>query len=260
MKYFVVSDVHGFYTLFMDAITKAGFDENNPNHKLIICGDLLDRGNEPKLMEAYIIRLLEKDKLIFIKGNHEVLMGAMVDDLMKRNASAYDLVASVHAYNGTLRTAMDLTDTTYTDIIDFPRYFASLIQDTPYYIQCVLSKQMFFETEHYIFTHAWIPTEIGWNGKERIVPNWRDLDADSPLWSQAIWVNGMEKAYKGLTVPDKTIVCGHWSTSWGHYWIHNNGKESGKGGVYEPYYDKGIIAIDGCIPVSKKVNCIMIED
>ena len=30
--------------------------------------------------------------------------------------------------------------------------------------------------------------------------------------------------------------------------------------VYEPYYDDGIIAIDGCTVSSGIVNCIVIED
>ena len=43
MKYFVVSDVHGFYTELKVALDKNGFDINDNNHKLIICGDLMDR-------------------------------------------------------------------------------------------------------------------------------------------------------------------------------------------------------------------------
>lgn len=45
-KYFICSDVHGFYTEWMKALKEAGFDIENPNHKIIHCGDLLDRGEE----------------------------------------------------------------------------------------------------------------------------------------------------------------------------------------------------------------------
>ena len=29
---------------------------------------------------------------------------------------------------------------------------------------------------------------------------------------------------------------------------------------FTPYYGDGIIALDACTPVSKKVNCIVVED
>ena len=43
-KFFVVSDIHGFYDIFIDALDKAGFDKNNEEHYLICCGDYFDRG------------------------------------------------------------------------------------------------------------------------------------------------------------------------------------------------------------------------
>ena len=48
MKYFAVSDCHGFYSNLMFALKNAGFDINNPEHILIVCGDLFDRGEQPK--------------------------------------------------------------------------------------------------------------------------------------------------------------------------------------------------------------------
>ena len=37
MKYFVVSDVHSAYTPLMNALIKEGFDQNNCEHKVIVC-------------------------------------------------------------------------------------------------------------------------------------------------------------------------------------------------------------------------------
>ena len=45
MKFFVVSDIHGFYNELIKAVSSAGFDKNNKNHTLIICGDLFDYSN-----------------------------------------------------------------------------------------------------------------------------------------------------------------------------------------------------------------------
>ena len=42
--YFVVSDVHSFWDPFEAALTASGFEKDNKNHKLIVCGDMFDRG------------------------------------------------------------------------------------------------------------------------------------------------------------------------------------------------------------------------
>ena len=40
MKYYVVSDVHGFYTPLVSALKEKGFFDDKEPHKLIVCGDL----------------------------------------------------------------------------------------------------------------------------------------------------------------------------------------------------------------------------
>ena len=79
MKYFVSADIHGFYDEWMLALREKGFDVNNPNHKIIVCGDIFDRGKQPKQVIDFI--LSHKDKIILIRGNHEDLM----EDMIKRN-------------------------------------------------------------------------------------------------------------------------------------------------------------------------------
>lgn len=73
MKYFVTADSHGFFSLMHNTLLEKGFDEDNPNHKLIVCGNLMDRGKEARKMQEYILSLLEKDKAILVRGNHEDL-------------------------------------------------------------------------------------------------------------------------------------------------------------------------------------------
>ena len=66
-KYFVGSDIHSFYTPFIKELNKKGFDLNNEEHILIICGDLFDRGSESlKLYE--FIKSLPKERRILIRG------------------------------------------------------------------------------------------------------------------------------------------------------------------------------------------------
>ena len=73
MKYFVITDIHSFYYEMISALEKSGFEYNNPNHVLISCGDLLDRGNNTIDVLRYI-NGLPKERKILVKGNHEELL------------------------------------------------------------------------------------------------------------------------------------------------------------------------------------------
>ena len=120
----------------------------------------------------------------------------------------------------------------------------------------------YFETKNHIFVHGWIPCDaLGYGGRADTFyykENWREVDATE--WNYARWYNGMEAARQGVIEPDKTIVCGHWHCSYGHAKIEGNGEERGDNADYSPYYGKGVIALDACTVLSKKVNCIVIDD
>lgn len=77
MKYFVSSDIHGFFDEWQNALKEKGFDLNNPEHKIILCGDLFDRGSQPKEIIDFVLK--HKVKVILIRGNHEDLMEQMIE-------------------------------------------------------------------------------------------------------------------------------------------------------------------------------------
>ena len=83
MKYFVSADIHGFYNEWISALNENGFDVNNPDHKIIVCGDLFDRGTQAKKLQAFVIELLIKGKIILVKGNHEDLVVELIDNYPK---------------------------------------------------------------------------------------------------------------------------------------------------------------------------------
>ena len=62
MKYYVTADIHGFFDEFKIALEETGFFTDTEPHKLIICGDLFDRGKQALELENFIIDLIEKDK------------------------------------------------------------------------------------------------------------------------------------------------------------------------------------------------------
>lgn len=83
MRYYVVTDVHGFYSELQVALMEKGFYEDKEPHKLVVCGDLLDRGGEALKVQAFILELSKKDEVIIISGNHEDLFVDLIDNIDK---------------------------------------------------------------------------------------------------------------------------------------------------------------------------------
>ena len=111
MKYYVVADVHGFCSILKDSLKEKGFFDDEEPHKLIICGDLFDRGSEAVELQNFILELIEKDEVILIKGNHEELL---VDMLNSWHRASY--LESHHNSNGTVDTVLQLTDSKSLEI------------------------------------------------------------------------------------------------------------------------------------------------
>lgn len=102
MRYYVVSDIHGFHSQLIAALNQAGFFADQQPHKLVVLGDLFDRGKEAKELEAFISDLMDKDLVILIRGNHEDLYENLV-------TVDKGIGLSHHISNGTYDTALQLS-------------------------------------------------------------------------------------------------------------------------------------------------------
>ena len=257
MRYYVTADVHGYFSELKTALTQIGFFDDNEPHKLIICGNIYDRGSEPLQLQGFILELLSKDEIILIKGNHDDLALELLHNWTKESYLQY-----FHRTNGTIDTVCRLTGFTVKDMYSDPEEVRKAFRQNDYIQKIIPSMLDYFETEHYIFTHGWIPcTPIRITSDKNeyvMIEDWRN--AESKAWDKARWINGMEAAHSGVIENNKTIVCGHWHCSFGHSRYENDGGEFDNNPNFNPYYAKGIIALDACTPVSKKVNCIIIED
>ena len=243
MQYFVVADIHGFFDELMTALKGRQFDENNPNHKLIICGDLLDRGKQANEIQKYVLDLLKKDKVILIRGNHEDLLLDCIREFEEPRYISYH-----HHSNGTVDTICQLTGLDFYDATYLGYRTARLAIKSPFVMNVMPKMKDYFETKNHIFVHGWIPATNKYN------PDWRNASKEE--WDDARWQNGIEYAVKHKVIePNKTIVCGHWHCSYGHEHYGDGDKNN-----FSPYYNTGIIAIDGCTALTKKVNCIVIDD
>lgn len=260
MKYYVVADVHGYYTYLMRALTEAGFFAETKPCKLIVCGDLLDRGAEARETVDFMLRLLAEDRLIYVLGNHEELLVQCLQEISR--GGVYEIAAGLshHSHNKTWDTL--LSGLSEDEACRAPGELVRRVVQSPLYRKLLPVCVDYFETPRYIFAHGWLPCRAeGCKPHIRYSydPEWRD--ADETGWRQARWYNGMELACRHrVTEGGKTVVCGHWHTSYGHAKLHGVGSEWGADADFSPFSDEGILAIDGCAASSGRINCVVIED
>lgn len=257
MKYYVVADVHGFYSSLIDSLKEKGYFVDKEPHKLIVCGDLFDRGEEAIKLQQFIVDLINKDEIILIRGNHEDLLLAMMNEWNKKS-----YLQNHHKSNGTLSTVFQITGCNSLDLLRKPDEVYRKLKETDFYKTIIPKMQNYFETNKFIFVHGWIPCEVvrinRYAQNYFQISDWRN--ADNEAWNYARWINGMQAAKSGVIEKDKTIVCGHWNCSYGHFYYEGKGSEYDSDADYSPYFSNGIIAIDACTTVSKKVNCLIVED
>lgn len=251
MRYYVTADVHSFFTQMAAALERAGYFADTTPHKLVILGDLFDRGQEAKELQSFVLDLMKRDEIILVRGNHEDLF---VDLATTDHGLAYDH----HISNGTFDTALQLTG--YNPVMAWARNcdFADAAQGTPLYRKIIPSMLDYYESSKYIFVHGWIPCIRERDGSFRFVSEWRT--AGKQEWMKARWYNGMAAAAQGMTEEGKTILCGHWHTSFGHSRLEGKGSEFGADADFSPYYGSGVIALDACTGHSGVVNCVVLED
>jgi serine/threonine protein phosphatase 1 len=243
-KLFVVSDVHSYYDEMKKALDDAGFDPKNENHWLISCGDALDRGPKSQEVVDYLMSL---PRCILIKGNHDLLI---MDCINRGYPQKYD-----HS-NGTFRSVIDLAP--------YAKTFGEACMVAYEKVKPFIDRMVnYFETENYIFVHSFVPLKnldglpmhYTKNRKFAINPDWRHAHASD--WEASMWGNPFELAEQGL-LPDKTLVFGHWHTSWPRH-KYEGKPEFGEGADFGIYYGDGYIGIDAMTALSNKVNVLIID-
>ncbi len=238
-KLFVVADVHSFYEEMIKALSEQGFDRDNPDHIFVSLGDLFDCGPAP-LECLDFVNSFPTERKILIRGNHEDLL----EECLAREAFfAHDI------HNGTMDTVYALSGGYELYKKDVHSFFRS-VKENPQLIEYLSSLRDYAEIGDYIFVHGWIPSRKKAPGRD-----WHVGD-----WKRARWYNGMEKWKVGARLPGKTILCGHWHTSWGHSVLEKHGTEFGEKADFSPFIAPGIIALDACTVYSHQVNCFVITN
>lgn len=263
MRYYVVSDVHAHLYELQMVLEENGFYDDKLPHKLILCGDMMDRGIETIETECFMYDLMSKDELIFIRGNHEDLMVDLVNNFPCyipeiRRGKCH------HVSNGTFESAVRLSGMTQIEALTTPELFQSKVMESVFWRELLPFSVNYFETERYIFVHGYIPCyqykKHFWGCKKYVYDSeWRD--APDSEWQYARWQNGMLLSEKHQVIEEgKIIVCGHYNASYGHSKIERKGREWGKEADHTIFYGKNVIGLDAVTAYTGQVNCLVIED
>jgi hypothetical protein len=252
MKYFVVSDVHSFFYKMMAALEEHGFDKDNPEHILCVCGDLFDRGDESQQLFEFVKGLAAQGRLIYVKGNHEDLLQECVKEIY-----AGRVPSRHHFSNGTVKTICMLCGQSEWIVYD-PTWRDKICETMQPVLDFINENCVdYAEIGDYILVHGWIPSFLHLDDFREGYPS---------DWNTARWLNGMDMWRNPANrVVGKTIVCGHWHCSWGwshirqerKEWPQVNRKDWQKS--FEPFVDDGIVAIDACTAHTGIVNVLVIE-
>lgn len=250
--YFVCADIHSFYDEWMAALKAEGFDQSNPNHIIIMCGDLFDRGPDPIKCFEFAKKLAHNKRFIYIRGNHEDLLF----DCYRRLVDEGGLTGSdgYHITNGTVDTIAKFCKYTKFDIIGHFFYDADIIEEMQEVLTFIrLNAVDYYEIDNKIFCHGWLPKG----------DDWRNASPDE--WKAARWENGIAHWFTGDKKPNKTVYCGHWHCSYG--WalkgiVDNEFPTSAADQeiAFQPFIQNGLVALDGCTVFSGKVNVIKFDN
>lgn len=251
MNYYSVSDVHDHYSLLKDALDSAGFDPNRIDHKLILAGDAFYSGPEPGETFLYLRDLHERGRLIFLYGNHDY---ELLDNLKNR---CFRRPGNRSCAAGIVKHLTGQDNLADSELIELSQSlgFTGFLEYVPV---------PYFETEHYVFTHGFIPTD-----KRIFRQNWRDATVNE--WRSASTADGMLLSmYYGISVPGKTVIFGHYSAA-RCYLMKNASPEDWANKIYKdvsrvpaegfrPFFGKTFIALDGSVRKTGFINCISLED
>ena len=283
-KYFVCSDIHGFFDEWIVSLNEAGFNKQDPNHILIILGDIFDRGKQP--LEIYsFIKSLPDNRVILVRGNHEYLL----IHLLKRK---YPLVHDYH--NGTYDTLISIYKDPLGEEFKFISENAGLmnsellkikaaeiynqtckelftnnkIKEIKRWIQSTRWKN-YYELDNYVFVHSFIPLKgniLG--GKGEYYSDWR-TEESKEVWEESTWHCPYKLFQNGCFDKEiennKILVCGHWHTSdFFNNLIYKDDPSKQldvekNNPIFKSDKYSNLIGLDTCTTLTKKVNVLVIE-
>lgn len=222
----VISDIHGCYNEFLTVLTKVNYVPHED--KLIILGDMIDRGKQSKQVVEHILSLQKSHDVITIGGNHEDMFLKWFDEPFDKNHvyginggwKTIESYCKSHRVYGKTPKTKQVFRQFYTEHVSFFRTLVNYAED-----------------EHYIYVHAGIDLKLG---------NWRDTPKEYARWAR-------DDFWKQPNTSGKIIIFGHTPTSFLHQeekidstdvWISDDAK----------------ICIDGGCSMGGQLHCLVIRN
>lgn len=279
-KYFAISDMHSFYDPMIKALSDKGFDINNPNHVVIVCGDAFDRGDDTVKVFEFLKELKAKDRLVYIMGNHEDLLFDCITEMSYGHTPG-----SHHFSNGTVKTICMLCGENEWIVYHPTNDIMDMVYDKTDEVRSFIRENCvnYFALGNKIFVHSWIPCVADdlnmYHSRKtysKINSIWdknpdnmtlKELTDYRDAWEAARWGNPFTQWKQGFYPEGKCIVCGHWHCSWGHShidmktpeWPQKNQLKKFEE-AFKPYIKDNIIGIDACVAYSGKINCVVFDE
>ncbi|MCD6330395.1 MAG: serine/threonine protein phosphatase [Candidatus Cloacimonetes bacterium] len=151
-----VGDIHGQFDMLQELMGKI---KPSQNDFFVFIGDYIDRGAKSREVIDYLIDFSQKYNAVFLKGNHE----DMLLDLLGLDERAIN--GAYYERNGGEFTARSYgnADSTIEDL-------EKLIPEE--HLQFIKNTKIFFETEHYFFSHGGVMPGIPFAEQKREVMLW----------------------------------------------------------------------------------------
>lgn len=232
---FIVTDIHGHYTLLNTALETAGFDPSREDHLLICCGDYFDRGKENLEVLKYFERVPHK---VLLRGNHE--------DLLLKLMQTGKILPN-HITNGTLQTVESFFGKYAIDPMTATIDFSGKSRMADRVCEFIAETVDYFETEHYLFVHGWFP--------DGCTTEYARKQASPLHWEKARWKKWTDHYTGTPPCPDKTIVCGHVPTQHARHVDKARSNDCA-----DIFYGDGIIALDAGTSDSGQINVLVITE
>ncbi|WP_414050775.1 metallophosphoesterase [Macrococcus animalis] len=138
----VVSDIHGSIELFKQLLEKVNFTDND---RLIILGDIIDKGPNSIGLIEYVSELLKKEYVHMILGNCDCIFDELEEDYL------YHYMSYRHTI---VHEALDKLGKTLDDYATQGEMAADIRKHFGYLHDVVRDLPLMIETEDFIFVHA----------------------------------------------------------------------------------------------------------
>lgn len=217
-----MGDIHGEYALMKELLKKWKPEEE----RLIILGDLADRGANSKETLEYAYHLIQTDDVVIVKGNHD----EMLEKYLENPNEHYPL----YYLNGGETTIKSLLGKKKID--KNPEVNAQNIKSNyPWLLSFLKSLDYFYEWKDYLFVHA---------GVDLSLEDWKQSTQRDFLWIR-------EGFYNLKNHTTKTIVFGHTVTA-------NLHGDSNNFNIWRS--EDGLIGIDGGAVYGGKMHGLIFSD